>query len=97
MVCIGGMEGLEDEVALALERERRFPIYVLERTGGAAALLRERHLERLRMIDTEIVTHVDRMRVELGVAMQPRQMHVRRALVPYPLVMQTIVEEIARQ
>ena len=40
MVCIGGMEGLEDEVALALERVPRFPIYLLERTGGAAALLR---------------------------------------------------------
>jgi len=65
MVCIGGMEGLEDEVALALERGRSFPIYVLERTGGAAALLRQRNLERVRMIDTEIVTRVDQMRAEL--------------------------------
>jgi hypothetical protein len=97
MVCIGGMEGLEDEVALALERRHRFPIYVLERTGGAAALLRTRHLDRFRMIDTEIVTRVDRMRAELGVAVQPGEAHIRRALVPYPLVMQTIVEEIARQ
>lgn len=97
MVCIGGMEGLEDEVALALERGRRFPIYVLERTGGAAALLREHYPERLRMIDTEVVTRIDRMRAELGVARQPRETHIRRGLVPYPLVMQTIVEEIARQ
>lgn len=97
MVCIGGMEGLEDEVALALERGRSFPIYVLERTGGAAALLRERNFKRLRIIDTEIVTRVDQMRAELGVTMLQSEMHIRRALVPYPLVMQTIVEEIARQ
>jgi hypothetical protein len=80
MVCIGGMEGLEDEVSLALEQRPRFPIYVLERTGGAAALLRGRHLAPLRMIDTEIVTRVDRMRAELGGAIQPDEMHIRRAV-----------------
>ena len=97
MVCIGGMDGLEDEVAVALERGRGFPIYVLERTGGAAALLRGRHLDQLRMIDTEIVTHVDLMRAKLNDGERLRETHIRRALVPYPLVMQTIVEEIARQ
>ncbi len=97
MVCIGGMEGVEDEVALALQRERTFPIYVLERTGGAAALFRRRNLKRVRMIDTEIVARVDQRREELGVAKPGREMHIQRALVPYPLVMQTIVEEIARQ
>lgn len=97
MVCIGGMEGVEDEVELALQRGRTFPIYVLERTGGASALLRHRNLGRVRMIDTEIVTRVDQRREELGVAKSGREMHIQRALVPYPLVMQTIVEEIARQ
>jgi hypothetical protein len=97
MVCIGGMEGVEDEVDLALQRGRTFPIYALERTGGAAALLRRRNLGRLRMIDTEIVTRVERRREEFGVAKSAHEMQIQRALVPYPLVMQTIVEEIARQ
>lgn len=97
MVCIGGMEGLESELAVALERGRPFPIYVLERTGGAAALLRERHLTGLRMIDTEVMARVDQMRTKLGVPIQAGETHIRQALVPYPLVMQTIVEEIARQ
>jgi SLOG cluster3 family len=97
MVCIGGMEGLEDEVALAIDRGRLFPIYVLERTGGAAALLRARELKRFRMIDTEIVTRIEQMRAELGAVMKREEKQDRRALVPYPLVMQTIVEEIVGQ
>lgn len=96
MVCIGGMEGLEEEIELALELKKGFPIYVLERTGGAAALLRKRYNEQLRIIDTEIMTRVDRMRAEMKVAGHETEAHSRRALVPYPLVMQTIVEEIAR-
>jgi hypothetical protein len=97
MVCIGGMEGLEEEVELALASKRYFPIYVLEKTGGAAALLRGRHTERLRMIDTEIIMNLDQMRAELGNAKRAAEFNNGRALVPYPLVMQTIVEEVASQ
>jgi hypothetical protein len=97
MVCIGGMEGLEEEVALALEHEPPFPIYVLERTGGAAALLRARNNGRLRMIDSEIVEKLGRMRLQKSLNELSTDRRVHRALVPYPLVMQTIVEEIAEQ
>ena len=48
------------------------------------------------MIDTEIMTRVDRMRTDLGVTEQGHEFLIRRALVPYSLVMQTIVEEVAR-
>ena len=96
MVCIGGMEGLEDEVALTLERGR-IPIYVLERTGGAAALLGGRYSKRLRMIDTEVMARIDHFRAEFGATMQLGESHMRRSLVPYPLVMQTIIEEIAQR
>jgi SLOG cluster3 family len=95
MVCIGEMEGLEEEVSLALGREPSFPIFVLERTGGAAALLRNRRDQRLRMIDTEIVSNLERMRAEMG-SEQTIEARAHRALVPYPLVMQTIVEEVSR-
>jgi hypothetical protein len=96
MVCIGGMEGLEAEVKMVLDKRPKIPIYVLERTGGAAGLLRERYPENLRMIDTEVISRVDQLRAELR-HRTPIEESRFRALVPYPLVMQTIVEEIAAQ
>jgi len=97
MVCIGGMEGLEEEVELALGQVPTFPIFVLERTGGAAALLRGRNDAQLRMIDTEIVTDLNRMRAEMGSFQDTIIARSHRSLVPYPLVMQTIVEEVSRR
>lgn len=98
MVCIGGMEGLEDEVSLALEmRARRFQIYVLEKTGGAAALLRERYSGRVRMIDTEVIERIDRFKKQMRAAQPENESAVSLAAVPYPLVMQTIVQEIAEK
>ena len=47
------------------------------------------------MIDTEIVSHLERMRAEMG-SKQTIEARAHRALVPYPLVMQTIVEEVSR-
>jgi len=95
VVCIGGMEGLEQEVDLALERTPTTPIFVLERTGGAAGLLDQRHDRRLRMIDTEVMLNLDRIRESSELI--NRDAHPeRRALVPYPLVMQQIVAEMTR-
>ncbi len=37
MVCIGGMEGVEEEAMLFHEYQRKLPIYALESTGGAAS------------------------------------------------------------
>lgn len=95
MVCIGGMEGLEQEVEIALETRPFMPIYVIERTGGAAALLRQRADGRLRMIDTEVVSRLDRVRPRALHELDDRAVN-RRALVPYPLVMQLIVDEVSK-
>ena len=95
MVCIGGMEGLEEEVALALEAKPPIPIFVLERTGGACALLRQRLGDRLRMIDTEVVVNLQRLRSR-NVHDLVDESASRRALVPYPLVMQLIVDEVSK-
>jgi hypothetical protein len=54
-------------------------------------------MPRLRMIDTEVMARANRMREELRGLQHERARQIHRALVPYPLVMQTIVEEIARQ
>jgi hypothetical protein len=39
MVCIGGMEGIEEEAMMFREMRPGRPIYVLARTGGASALM----------------------------------------------------------
>lgn len=97
MVCIGGMEGVESEVKMMLERRPQTPIYVLERTGGAARLLRDFYPGNVRFIDTEIIERIEKLRAELLPRDTPVQDTEHRALVPYPLVMQTIVEEISNQ
>lgn len=94
MVCIGGMEGLEAEVKLVIEKLPKMPIYVLERTGGAAGLLRNLYPNNLRMIDTEVILRVEKLRADIQSVIEQKR---HRALVPYPLVMQTIVEEISHQ
>ncbi|NTS41922.1 hypothetical protein HRG84_13480 [Flavisolibacter sp. BT320] len=44
LVCMGGMEGVEEEFALFLERKtNEKKIFLLPDTGGATALLAERH------------------------------------------------------
>jgi len=97
MVCIGGMEGVEDEVKMMLEKRPRTPIYVLERTGGAARLLRDSHPGSVRLIDTEVIERVEKLRADLRPRDAAIQETQHRALVPYPLVMQTIVEEVSNQ
>lgn len=39
MVCIGGMEGVEDEADLFVKANKGKPVFLLKSTGGAAALL----------------------------------------------------------
>ena len=95
MVCIGGMEGVEDEVKMMLEKRPQTPIYVLETTGGAARLLRDSYPGSVRLIDTEVIERVERLRADLRPRDARAQETEHRALIPYPLVMQTIVEEIS--
>lgn len=97
MVCIGGMEGVEVEVKLMLDRRPHRPIYVLERTGGAAGMLRDLHPNNLRMIDTEVISRVGEFEANLRSRDATNGERLHRSLVPYPLVMQTIVEEISKQ
>ena len=42
MVCIGGMEGVEEEMELFHEHQARLPVFAVESTGGAAAKLARR-------------------------------------------------------
>jgi hypothetical protein len=98
MVCIGGMEGVEREAEIFREFRAESPIYVLERTGGASLLMAHRRTD-VRVIDTEIIGRVDRMKRELT-AHPPQVISPQNdelPVVPYPLVMQTIVDEVSQR
>jgi SLOG cluster3 family len=104
MVCIGGMEGVREEAALFTERydgrhrERR-PIFALARTGGAASLLVDSFGTSIRQIDLEIERDIfERPSGEIGGMARfdtPKEDGI--AVQPYPLIMQTIIDRIARR
>jgi hypothetical protein len=80
MVCIGGMEGVEEELAVFRELRDRAPIYLFGETGGAAALLGDQVQARdprwvhelrytpptLRVIDREVLAALEQRRHEAG-------------------------------
>jgi hypothetical protein len=98
MVCIGGMEGVESEAEIFRQLRGEAPIYVLEGTGGASLLLAHRRKD-IRVIDTEIIRRIDHLRSELdrpySNAISSKE--AERSVVPYPLIMQTIVDEITER
>lgn len=98
MVCIGGMEGVEREAQMFRELRSKAPIYVLERTGGASLLLAHSRKD-IRVIDTEIIGRIEQLKTELPRpsfdTISPKA--TQRPVVPYPLIMQTIVDEISER
>jgi hypothetical protein len=95
MVCIGGMEGVEDEARLFLQTRPGHPIYLLARTGGATAVLasqfgRARHI---RVIDDELL---DDLRPRLRIN-QEELVDAPLRFTPYPLIMQRIVRDFTEQ
>jgi hypothetical protein len=98
MVCIGGMRGVLDEARLFAETRRGAPVYVLENTAGAAAVL-GREPGRLdadvRVIDRIVLA---RLR-EIAPPRKPSvpdggQPPAPPLPTPYPLIMQSIVREL---
>ena len=64
MVCIGGMDGVEREVEMFREFNKNAPIYVLEKTGGASVVLANSRKD-VRVIDSEVIGRIDRLKAEL--------------------------------
>jgi hypothetical protein len=95
MVCIGGMAGIFDEVSLFTEQRRGRPVYALRATGGASAILAEQSAPGLRVIDDEVMARVAERRRGLAGGVPDGEGRAGRPVVPYPLIMQTLVEEIA--
>jgi len=101
MVCIGGMDGVERELSFFDEWRKEYrpgaPIYVIGSTGGAAAMIAEK-LERanIRVIDRELHEKVSGTHREFRPSELWAPKEVRLPPVAYAVVMQTIVDEIAR-
>jgi SLOG cluster3 family len=95
MVCIGGMEGVEEEVSLFNEYCSG-PVYVIASTGGAALrIANEGGARKVRIIDRELHETLSGLRKEgIASAMHPPE-DLLLPPIAYALVMQTIVSEIS--
>jgi hypothetical protein len=97
MVCIGGMEGVERETELFRELRGEAPIYVLQSTGGASLILGHTRKD-IRVIDSEIMRRIEALKSNILGPSHPTDSARKpeeRPVVPYPLIMQSIVDEIA--
>lgn len=95
MVCIGGMEGVEREAEMFAELRPGRPIFTLAMSGGAAARLPNLRRD-VTVMDVPVVQHMQERRRQREVQQSPSLDHESDALiVPYPLVMQMIVDRIA--
>jgi len=70
MVCIGGMEGTEEEFALFRQRRPAAPVYVMEATGGAAAILAQEQASSVRIPDREVLSRTPRRTVPYPMIME---------------------------
>jgi SLOG cluster3 family len=100
MVCIGGgLEGVEEE-ELFKELRKGQKIFVLETTGGAAAILAERDASdpRVVRIDRQTIEQANRFWQEIQLHRQEQGLEAsfepQRHYAPYTLIAQRIVEEI---
>ena len=98
MVAIGGMEGVIEEAHIFLgDKPLRAPLYVMETTGGAAERLAQEpigprgHLPHL--VEEEWKDDLPHGLAETTLRSDPRA----RPFVPYPLLMQWLVQQIAKE
>lgn len=54
MVCIGGMQGIPDELALYRARFPTRPVYVLAETGGASMMLAHSKLDGIAVVESSV-------------------------------------------
>jgi hypothetical protein len=88
LVCIGGMEGVEDEFkAFDVWRRQQNslrPIYLIAGSGGATEILSKEPQENVRVIDQDILSRLAKIRTHAP----------RLGITPYPLIMQALVAEL---
>jgi hypothetical protein len=93
LICMGGMEGVEDEFAMFAELYPSRPIWLWAITGGATALLAGRYGYRpnVRVIDAELLNGLaERLQRRMPSRSAAGD---RPAVVPYPYIMQVMVSD----
>lgn len=100
LFCIGGGAGVIEQAHRFASKESYRPIFVLKTTGGAAARLIVDPELTVEAIDTAIAEQVwSRARARLEATefeVDRRRYEVEERIVPYPVIMQTIVDRLAR-
>jgi hypothetical protein len=100
LVCIGGGAGVIEQAHRFASKESYRPIFVLKTTGGAAARLAVDPVLTVEAIDTAIAEQVwSRARARLEATefeFDRRRYEFEVRIVPYPVIMQTIVDRLAR-
>jgi hypothetical protein len=99
MVCIGGMEGVVEELDLFLEMVPESLVYLIASTGGAAAFLAKEPRERVQVFDEGVMSSIRELREKQRGERRERhgdefEKGEYLDLIPYPLIMQTLVEEV---
>lgn len=99
LVCIGGGAGVIEQAHRFASKGPRRPIFVLKTTGGAAARMDLDPVLSVEAIDTAIAEQVwSRARVRLEATefeFDRRRYEYEERIVPYPVIMQTIVDRLA--
>lgn len=101
LVCIGGGDSvIEQAYQFASKSSYLRPIFALKTTGGAAARLVVDLDLKVQVIDTLIAEEVwNRARARLKTTefkFDQRRYELEAQIVPYPVIMQTIVDRLAR-
>jgi hypothetical protein len=102
MIAIGGMEGIFEEAQLFLDIapivNGSFPLYLFESTGGAAQLLAEGEAGDPRFRQCHRVERAWTRAMPEASAETPTRHDPRaRPFLPYPLISQWVVKQIAAQ
>lgn len=105
MVCIGGMDGVHEEVEIYRKYFPRRPVFVLGRTGGASGILALQKGTSFDVIDLRIEADLQRRRQdhrgESDIQAEEKRKvrgdeRFKTPAVPYPLIMQNIVQQVAK-
>lgn len=87
MVCIGGMEGVEEEAQLFRSVSPSRPRYAFSCTGGAASLLCQSNKDFVREFDQEVLRRLNWK--------SSRESDDDIQVFPFPLICQLLVQEIS--
>lgn len=100
LICIGGGADVIEQAHRFASKEPYRPIFALKTTGGAAARLVIDQVLPVVTIDAAIAEQVwKRARARLEATefeFDRRRYELEQRIVPYPVIMQTIVERLAR-